>query len=124
MKWTYKYLIFAVDGGSPKRGDSIPLNITFDATCEATGAVVADPVTGEVFFRAPGLTGSKYRKYLTRSVIINNCSINARQILDAKWLQLYYIKKVQIEFFFHYFCPNLDSKYPKSTTNIANKRSV
>ena len=90
MKWTYKYLIFAVDGGSPKRGDSIPLNITFDATCEATGAVVADPVTGEVFFRAPGLTGSKYRKYLTIS------SINARQILDAKWLQLYFIQKVQI----------------------------
>ena len=68
MKWTYKYFIFAVDGGSPKRGDRIPLNITFDATCEVTGAVVADPGTGEVFFRAPGLTGSEYRKYLIRSV--------------------------------------------------------
>ena len=62
VKWTYKYYIFAVDGGSPKRGDRIPLNITFDATCEKTGAVVANPLTGEVFFRAPGLTGSIYRK--------------------------------------------------------------
>ena len=62
VKWTYNYYIFAVDGGSPKRGDRIPLNITFDVTCEKTGAVVADAITGEVFFRAPGLTGSIYRK--------------------------------------------------------------
>ncbi|XP_078366293.1 uncharacterized protein LOC144650486 [Oculina patagonica] len=60
VKWTYNYYIFAVDGGSPKRGDRIPLSITFDVTCETTGAVVADPNTGEVFFRAPGLTGSEY----------------------------------------------------------------
>lgn len=60
IKWTYKYQIFAVDGGSPKRGDSIPLTITFDASCETTGAIVADAQTGDVFFRAPGLTGSIY----------------------------------------------------------------
>ena len=64
VKWTYKYLIFAVDGGSPKRGDSISVTITFDVSCESTGAIVADPVTGDVFFRAPGLTGSIYRKTL------------------------------------------------------------
>ncbi|CAH3017812.1 unnamed protein product [Porites evermanni] len=60
VKWTYKYLIFAVDGGSPKRGDSISVTITFDVSCESTGAIVADAVTGDVFFRAPGLTGSIY----------------------------------------------------------------
>ena len=65
VKWTYQYYIFAVDGGSPKRGDRIPLNITFDASCEDTGAVVADAITGEVFFRAPGYTGSEYRKKFT-----------------------------------------------------------
>ena len=54
-----------MDGGSPKRGDSIPLTITFDVSCESTGAVVADPQTGQVFFRAPGLTGSIYRKQLS-----------------------------------------------------------
>ena len=64
VKWTYKYLIFAVDGGAPKRGDSISVTITFDVSCESTGAIVADPVTGDVFFRAPGLTGSIYRKTL------------------------------------------------------------
>ena len=64
VKWTYKYLIFAVDGGSPKRGDSISVTITFDVSCESTGAIVADAVTGDVFFRAPGLTGSIYRKTL------------------------------------------------------------
>ena len=64
VKWTYKYSIFAVDGGSPKRGDRISVTITFDASCESTGAVVPDAITGEVFFRAPGLTGSKYRKSL------------------------------------------------------------
>ena len=62
VKWTYKYYIFAVDGGSPKRGDRISVTITFDASCESTGAVVPDAITGEVFFRAPGLTGSEYRK--------------------------------------------------------------
>lgn len=64
VKWTYKYFIFAVDSGSPKRGDRIPLTITFDVSCETTGAVVAHAITGEVFFRAPGLTGSEYRKSL------------------------------------------------------------
>ena len=62
LKWTYKYLIFAVDGGTPKRGGSIPLSITFDVSCVSTGGVVVNPVSGEVFFRAPGLTGSIYRK--------------------------------------------------------------
>ena len=51
-----------MDGGSPKRYDSIPVTITFDVTCVSTGAIVADPQSGEVFFRAPGLTGSIYRK--------------------------------------------------------------
>ena len=64
VKWTYKYYIFAVDGGTPKRGDRVSVNITFDASCETTGAIVPDPITGEVFFRAPGLTGSEYRKSL------------------------------------------------------------
>ena len=62
VKWTYKYYIFAVDGGSPKRGDRVSVTITFDASCESTGAVVADAITGDVFFRAAGLTGSEYRK--------------------------------------------------------------
>ena len=62
IKWTYKYLVFAVDGGSPKRGDSIPVTITFDVSCVSTGSIVADPRTGQVYFRAPGLTGSIYRK--------------------------------------------------------------
>ncbi|KAK2566263.1 Cartilage oligomeric matrix protein [Acropora cervicornis] len=60
VKWTYKYQIFAVDGGTPKRGDSVPLTITFDVSCESTGAIVADAHSGDVFFRAPGLTGSIY----------------------------------------------------------------
>jgi len=64
VKWTYRYYIFAVDSGTPKRGDRIAVTITFDVSCETTGAVVPDAITGEVFFRAPGLTGSKYRKSL------------------------------------------------------------
>ena len=72
VKWTYKYLIFAVDGGSPKRGDSIPLNITFDVSCNSTGAIVADPLTGEVFFRAPGFTGSIYRKQCAYYALTNS----------------------------------------------------
>ncbi|XP_022792613.1 uncharacterized protein LOC111331710 [Stylophora pistillata] len=74
VKWTYKYFVFAVDGGSPKRGDGIPLNITFDATCEVTGAVVADPGTGEVFFRAPGLTGSEYPLNSTEKPRCRGCT--------------------------------------------------
>ena len=61
--WTYHYYIFAVDGGTPKRGDRIPLAITFNATCQETGEIFVNETSGEVFFRAPGMTGSEYRKF-------------------------------------------------------------
>ena len=79
VKWTYKYYIFAVDSGSPKRGDRISMTITFDASCESTGAVVPDAITGEIFFRAPGLTGSKYRKSLLYKFIHELCDIPVLQ---------------------------------------------
>jgi len=65
VEWTYKYYIFAVDGGTPKRGDRIPLTITFNATCQETGGIFVNATSGEVFFRAPGMTGSEYRESLT-----------------------------------------------------------
>ena len=73
VKWTYKYQIFAVDGGTPKRGDSVPLTITFDVSCESTGAIVADAHSGDVFFRAPGLTGSIYRTPAHINVKFQKC---------------------------------------------------
>ena len=78
VKWTYKYQIFAVDGGTPKRGDSVPLTITFDVSCESTGAIVADAHSGDVFFRAPGLTGSIYRTHTQINVKFQKCLINAQ----------------------------------------------
>ena len=78
VKWTYKYQIFAVDGGTPKRGDSVPLTITFDVSCESRGAIVADAHSGDVFFRAPGLTGSIYRTPPHINVKFQKCLINTQ----------------------------------------------
>lgn len=64
IEWTYQYFIFAVDDGTPKRGDRIPLTISFNATCQESGGIFVNGTSGEVFFRAPGLTVSEYRKLL------------------------------------------------------------
>ena len=53
-----------MDGGKPKRGDRIPLTISFNATCQESGEIFVNETSGEVFFRAPGLTVSEYRKLL------------------------------------------------------------
>ena len=53
-----------MDGGTPRRGDRIPLTISFNATCQESGGIFVNETSGEVFFRAPGLTVSEYRKLL------------------------------------------------------------
>lgn len=58
-KWTWVFHIFAVDSGVPKRGDFIPFNITFSATCYDKAKVTADSI-GNVFFTAPGYAISTY----------------------------------------------------------------
>ena len=83
VEWTYKYFIFAVDGGTPKRGDRIPLTITFNATCQESGGIVVNATSGEVSFRAPGMTGSEYRESLTKlwdSFSLEQFSIECRKI--------------------------------------------
>lgn len=55
-----------MDGGTPKRGDRIPLTISFNATCQESGGIFVNGTSGEVFFRAPGLTVSEYRKLLDK----------------------------------------------------------
>ncbi|XP_068721591.1 uncharacterized protein [Montipora capricornis] len=71
--WTYHYYIFAVDGGTPKRGDRIPLTITFNATCQETGEIFVNETSGEVFFRAPGMTGSEYPRNSTVKPKCSRC---------------------------------------------------
>ena len=51
-----------MDGGTPKRGDRIPLTISFNATCQERGGIFVNESSGEVFFKAPGMTGSEYRE--------------------------------------------------------------
>ena len=50
---------------------------------------MAEPLTGEVFFRAPGFTGSIYRKQLAYNVL--SCTMNEGQIerfpfVSKRWL--------------------------------------
>ncbi|XP_078366394.1 uncharacterized protein LOC144650562 [Oculina patagonica] len=73
VEWTYKYYIFAVDGGTPKRGDRIPLTITFNATCQDSGGIFVNATSGEVFFRAPGMTGSEYPRNSTTKPKCRRC---------------------------------------------------
>ena len=75
IEWTYQYYIFAVDGGTPKRGDRIPLTISFNATCQERGGIFVDERSGEVFFRAPGMTGSEYRELINFSTIFLYCNL-------------------------------------------------
>ena len=64
VAWTYKLYVYAIDGGIPRRGDRIPLTISFNATCQEAAEIFVNEKTGEVFFRAPGFTNSEYRKLL------------------------------------------------------------
>jgi hypothetical protein len=65
-RWTYR--IYAIDNGNPRRGDFIPVNVTISATCTSHANFVINNITGEVFLRAPSLTGSKYRKYILYNI--------------------------------------------------------
>jgi len=73
IEWTYQYYIFAVDGGTPKRGDRIPLTISFNATCQESGGIFVNETSGEVFFRAPGMTGSEYPRNSTTKPKCRRC---------------------------------------------------
>ena len=59
-----------MDGGTPKRGDRIPLTITFNATCQESGGIFVNATSGAVFFRAPGMTGSEYRECVKANLSI------------------------------------------------------
>ena len=54
--------VFAVDNGNPKRGDYVPLTITFSSTCLDKAKISAD-TSGNVYFTAPGYTISTYGKF-------------------------------------------------------------
>ena len=63
IEWTWTVYIFAVDNGNPKRGDYIPLTVTFSATCVEHAKVTVDSVGGQVHFRAPKMTLNEICKY-------------------------------------------------------------
>lgn len=104
IEWTYKYFIFAVDGGTPKRGDRIPLTITFNATCQETGGIFVNATSGQVFFRAPGMTGSEYRELQYHNSIfdcyLETCSTPPPSKLRAfQWPLVFNLVEVR------YACP-------------------
>ncbi|CAB3979783.1 cartilage oligomeric matrix -like [Paramuricea clavata] len=70
-RWTYR--IYAVDNGNPRRGDFIPVNVTVNATCTSHANFVINNITGEVFLRAPTLTGSEYPRNSTQRPMCRRC---------------------------------------------------
>ncbi|XP_028399982.1 uncharacterized protein LOC114523303 [Dendronephthya gigantea] len=70
-EWTYK--IYAVDNGNPRRGDFIPVNVTINATCTSHANFVVNNTSGEVFLRAPNLTGSIYPLNSTHKPMCRRC---------------------------------------------------
>nr|AXL14330.1 mega-thrombospondin [Nematostella vectensis] len=72
-QWEQTYYIFAIDGGAPRRGDKIPLTITFNATCHETAGIFVNAGSGEVFFRAPSMTNSEYPKNSTEKPMCRRC---------------------------------------------------
>ncbi|XP_031564283.1 uncharacterized protein LOC116299704 isoform X2 [Actinia tenebrosa] len=73
VEWKRMYYIFAVDNGTPKRGDRIPMTIKFNATCQEFADITVNPSSGEVFFRAPGMTVSEYPKNSTIKPMCRRC---------------------------------------------------
>lgn len=83
VQWIYR--IYAVDNGNPRRGDFIPVNITINSTCASEANFVINDTTGNVFLRAPKLTG--YRKYIIYAIFI--CITFAWDLLNLTFSLLY-----------------------------------
>ena len=72
VEWLVTVHVFALDNGNPRRGDFIPVNVTYSVSCEETAAVVVQD-SGDVQFLVPGMQVSRHRKSLRklfRSVLI------------------------------------------------------
>ncbi|XP_066913775.1 uncharacterized protein [Clytia hemisphaerica] len=48
--------VFALDNGTPRRGDYVIFNVTYNVTCHRFARVRVNETSGEVFFEAPGMT--------------------------------------------------------------------
>jgi len=55
--------VFALDNGSPRRGDYITFNVSYSATCHGFARVAVNESDGRIYLTAPGMTVSKNGKY-------------------------------------------------------------
>ena len=52
--------VFALDNGSPRRGDYVIFNVSYSATCQTSAQVAVGEKDGEVNLIAPGMSVSTY----------------------------------------------------------------
>lgn len=64
VEYTVKVNVYAVDNGSPKRGDFFTILLSYAPSCDKRGKVVINDTSGAINFFAPGMTifdESKFR---------------------------------------------------------------
>ena len=64
MEWTITVNLYAIDGGSPKRGDFFSISMSYSPSCDIKGQIVVNKTSGQVNFVAPAMSifdPSKFR---------------------------------------------------------------
>jgi len=56
VEYTITVNLYAIDNGSPKRGDFFSISMSYSPSCDKTGRVVVNETSGEVNFVAPAMT--------------------------------------------------------------------
>uniref|UniRef100_A0A7M5WYM7 Uncharacterized protein n=1 Tax=Clytia hemisphaerica TaxID=252671 RepID=A0A7M5WYM7_9CNID len=63
VEWTIHVNLYAIDNGSPKRGDFFSISMSYAPSCDKTGRIVVNETSGQVFFAAPGMTTNDTSKF-------------------------------------------------------------
>ena len=56
VEYTVVVKLFAVDNGSPRRGDFFTISLSYAPNCDKRGKVIINETSGAVNFFAPGMT--------------------------------------------------------------------
>ena len=75
-EYTVTVNLYAIDNGSPKRGDFFSITMSYLPSCDKTGSIVVNETSGEVNFLAPAMTiydvaKSRYGWHVFRNSKVN-----------------------------------------------------
>ena len=56
--------IFAIDDGTPRRGDYVTFNVSYKVSCHGFARVRVNETDGRIYLEAPGMVVSNIGKYI------------------------------------------------------------